>query len=207
MKLCYPLFILWVFWAAPAEAQSISKKVETIPSFRLTPQIGAIVSNVLGQTMQNTDNLTGMDVGVTADFGTNQVVLETGFLFRQLGTEFVTPQGVYSRTTDYFGIPVMAKYFASPRNRNTVYLRGGVIPSFLVGKKIGLPKQRNFGEEAKLNDFEFSGAIGIGGTVEIADDASFIVNILYTRGFTSVEQSRDVFNSSIAFTTGMSVTL
>jgi hypothetical protein len=170
---------------------------------RILPQVGGALSTVVGDRTGEARNKPGLQVGVTADFGSTDFVFESGLLYRQMGSD--VRDGAGELTANYLSIPVFAKYYFQGVNETSLYVKGGVLTSVLVHKeeKIGYGVTSG----PRINDFDFGPAVGVGAKFPAGTSSEFFVEANYYRGLIQLWENTTQYNSSLAFMGGFSLAL
>lgn len=143
----------------------------------------------------------GYSVGVLFDLiGKNEMVLETGLVYRRVSTNVESGLPDNTLNADYVGIPLSAKYYFSGQDVTSIYLKAGVIGSALTGNNtIIAAKNRNV--EPKL--WQTGAQAGLGVKFDFARDASVLVEVDYLRAFESVFDNATVYRSDASAALGM----
>jgi hypothetical protein len=230
------LSVLTVLAFSQAQAAKTSAKIETVApapvavsqtttriqnvttnSFsevsRAMPHLGLILSSLAGVDGAGSQTKTGFEIGGLVDFGRGRTVFETGILYRQLGSYSVGSFGGNSISAafeaEYIAVPLNAKFYVSGQKENSLFLKGGIMPGYLVSKKI--KGNNSNGSSGTINDvpmssFDLSIDMGLGGRLITGEKSSILLEATYARGLTNVfETSSNAFNSSFAFTAGFAI--
>jgi hypothetical protein len=187
---------------------------------RLIPQFSLIVSNFAGDSSEGFNNKTGFGAGVTAEIGSSKMVVETGLLYKQSGAKApfdYLQNGGGVATTDlhvdlaYLGIPLLGKYYFSGQQSDSLYLKGGLIPSLVVAKSISLEMNgQSFSESGfEMNGFDLAATIGLGGRFNVNPASDLLIEVSYARSFTQtgLVGAPDLFNSGVSVTAGLGIGL
>lgn len=173
---------------------------------RITPQVALVES-----TLVNRDGSTdfkyksGLAAGVTADIGTSNVVLETGAVYKQLGTAVEGFGQTANLNLNYVTVPVLAKYYFSPEP-TTAFIKVGALPSFLVGKGNTAAVGGLIFDEP--NTFDLGAQAGLGGRIALGGGADLMLEATYARGFSKVfTNNAEIYNSAFGATAGLGIAL
>ncbi len=171
---------------------------------RIMPTIGL---NIADTTIKTSGMRTGFGFGGLMDlWGQHEWVLETGVLYRQLGT---SNQGT-TLALNYINVPISAKYYFMGQNSNTIYFKGGITPGFNVAATQSTDTtSTNVSKD--VNTFDVGVIVGIGGRYLLSDSASIFLEGNYNRGLANVMNTTDGESSvnTLAFgvMTGVSIEL
>lgn len=175
----------------------------------------------------------GTGAGATVDIGRSNLVLETGLLYQQLGSDISSmPSAGFALVTalsgdpelklDYLAIPIEAKYYFSGQKKSSWYVKGGLMPSFLVSKNAKISSQvfgyqdGSFGwheettstSNVPANNIYLPAVIGIGGKMNVSDNIAIILETTYQHSITPIfTDSPSSTLSGLSFTTGLDIDL
>lgn len=181
---------------------------------RITPSVSVIESTYTGSNTSNTQSKIGFGAGLTVDIGRSNIVLETGILYRELGAteNYDTQYGNLKITADlnYLAIPILAKAYFNDPQKNSFYLKGGLLPSFLISKKGTVSDGTNSISTSNLtvNNFDFAGTAGAGVKLAMDRTTSLIFEADAVRGFTNVSTNGgELYNAYLTLSGGVSIEL
>jgi hypothetical protein len=238
------LFIISQIFCLASSALETSKKIsstEQTPLIgRITPSVSLILSgfsnvdkNSFASPYRDRDKRLGTGAGVTVDIGRSNLVLETGLLYQQLGSDISSIpipgfnfigalSGGPELKLDYLAIPIEAKYYFSGQEKSSWYVKGGLIPSFLVSKYaeissqvfgyqnggFGWREQTTSTNDVPANNIVVPVIIGIGGKMNVSDHIAIILETTYQYSMTPIfTDSPNSTISAISFTTGLDIDL
>jgi hypothetical protein len=175
---------------------------------RVIPQASLLVTSLsISDSQANSfwQNKVGYSLGATVDLGPSQLVLETGLLYRAMGSK--GSEGGFTETVNdnYLAVPVIGKfYFAEPKG-NAVYLKGGFIPQYLVSKSVSIDPSLPISGEPEINTFDLEWTVGGGYKLALNESNSLFFDLSYSKGMTTIDGSSNpgtVYNTALMFTTG-----
>lgn len=234
------LFIMSQIFCLTSYALEIAKTTEPEQApliGRITPSVSLILSrfshldkNSFASPYQGTR--LGVGAGATVDIGRSNLVLETGLLYQQLGSDdssipmvggvVAAFSGDPTLTLDYLAIPIEAKYYFRGQQKSSWYVKGGLIPSFLVSKQAKISSQvfgyqdGSFGWHEKTTstnnvsayDLYLPVVVGIGGKMNVSDNTAIILETTYQYSMTPIFiDSPNSTISAVSFTTGLDIAL
>lgn len=184
---------------------------------RVVPTASIIVSDFVGGEAHKYehDPKVGVGLGATLEIGRENLVFETGLLYRQQGISQKISDVEVVVHADYMSLPLAAKYYFNGQDVSSFYLKGGLLPALLVSKKV-VGKTLNFRMERSdyfMTNFELGAIAGLGGKINLSSNAALILEANYSRGITKSEigetqqaaAAQDFYNSAFAFTGGVSI--
>lgn len=178
---------------------------------RVIPQMGMVMSDVVGTQTSNTGNKTGLALGATLDIGREKLVGETGLIYRQLGAKSTDSQGAMTISMNYLTIPGVAKYYFRGQNTDSVYVKGGLLASILVSKQVDYSDANGATgntEKFDTQTFDLAPTIGVGGKFAFNEKTDFVVEAAYMRSLTQVGlNNTSVFFSALTLTAGLGINL
>lgn len=175
---------------------------------RVIPNASVIISRFVGDDSSGFQNKTGFGIGATTDIGRSELVFETGILYQQLGATAKNDNLNVSIDLNYLSVPLEAKLYLSGQNTSSLYLKGGLMPSFLTSKNLTVSNSIVAVSTSDLlvNDFDLRGVIGIGAKIDLNQRAALVLESTYMTGITKVSSTNeDVHNSAITFTSGLAI--
>lgn len=107
--------------------------------------------------------------GITFDIGDKARVIETGLSYFQVNTESSNS----SINSSYIAIPLNAKFYTSGEQASGLYVKGGLLTSFLI-------ETNNANATRNL---DMIGNIGVGGKIKMDKNYDMIIEGTYNRGF------------------------
>ncbi len=147
----------------------------------------------------------GYSAGLLLDLvGTANLVIETGVLYRQLGTSLENSVEDRDFTANYISVPVSAKYYFGGQEGTSLYAKAGVMGSTLISNnslyttpttKIGARR------------WETSLLAGLGFKLNVATATDVLVEADYARAFESVFPDTDIYRSDFSGTLGLAFAL
>ncbi len=137
----------------------------------------------------------GYTLGVLANLGQGPTILETGFLYMQMG-------GVGGGTKialNYFAIPLYAKVFASPKQIG-FYGKAGAMLAKLRSSEISANaasgrQEKDFEKFTKDEDFMYG--IGVGYVFDTGTDYAMSLELNYLRGDHKIIENLPMDSSSV----------
>jgi hypothetical protein len=93
---------------------------------------------------------------------------------------------------------------------DTLYLKGGIMPSILVSQEIKMQTNSIKGNDVGARAVDFGFLAGVGGNIRLSDGLSLILDVSYLRGLISVIDRPDVQvmrNEGFIFSSGVSMRL
>jgi hypothetical protein len=174
------------------------------PLIRVTPVAGAAfmsLKNNAGEDVAKPD--TGLTVGGLADIGRGIVTFQTGLLYNQFGGLLQTPNGSEVVGLDYLSIPLVAKLNAMRNPDRTIYLKGGLMPSFLLDSRQQSASQAT--ADFTANGFDVAAVAGVGVALPVSRINSLIIDAQYVHSLNEVNDSLGVHNEGFMITAGVSI--
>ncbi|MGE3974724.1 MAG: outer membrane beta-barrel protein [Bdellovibrionales bacterium] len=148
----------------------------------------------------------GYNVGILLDLlGMNKLVLETGALYRQLGTTMENGLGENHLTANYISVPATAKYYFSGQERNSLYLKAGAMGSTLVSNNTAYVTSSTTKIGARTWETALIG--GLGAKLVLNETTDLVLEGSYTRALDSVFEDVEVYRSDYSGTLGVAVNL
>jgi hypothetical protein len=147
----------------------------------------------------------GYAAGGVADLlGSNELVLETGVLYRQFGTNYSNGLGNNSFTANYISVPVDAKYYFSGQEATSLYLKLGVLGSTLISNNNYYPTPTT---QIGAKAWETAALGGIGAKFAMTSATDVIVEADYARALDSVFDGYNVYRSDFIGSVGVALNL
>ncbi len=148
---------------------------------RIIPEIGVVIGDV---TTKTSSTRTGLNVGAVTDLlGTKEMVLETGLLYRQLGT---SDNGA-TIALNYLTVPVSAKYYFFGQQATGPYAKAGVTPGINVAASATDSSGNNSTSISnQISTFDFGFILAAGGKFNVGSQLSIIAEAYYNRGLVNV---------------------
>jgi hypothetical protein len=175
---------------------------------RVIPQASVLFSNFVGSDARYFNTSSGYSAGLGMDLGRGQFVLESGLLYRKLGAQLSTDFGNLNITLQYLTIPLLAKLYFDDPSESGLYAKAGLLGGALVGKNADI---NQFGLSAStsaipIRTFDLEMAVGFGGKLRFSNSNDLILELLYSRGVTTIDDSPNpmtIYNSVIMLTAGL----
>jgi len=147
----------------------------------------------------------GYSAGVLFDLlGTQELVLETGVLYRQFGTTVENSFGDNSFTANYISVPVSAKYYFNGQENTSPYLKAGAMGSTLISNNtIYASRTLQLGPNA----WETALLAGLGIKVNLTSSSDLLIEADYTRSLDSVFTNQNVYRSDLGAALAVAVNL
>jgi opacity protein-like surface antigen len=169
--------------------------------------VEASLSNIGFQGDDSTrySSANGYSAGALVDLlGTSNLVLETGVLYRQLGTTYKNGLGDNRFTANYISVPISAKYYFSGQEVTSLYLKAGVMGSTLISDNTvyATPTTR-----IGARSWETAFLAGVGVKVNLSDVSDLIVEGDYSRSIESVFNNASIYRSDLSAALGFAVNL
>ncbi len=147
----------------------------------------------------------GYAVGILFDLiGTEKLVLETGALYRQLGTTVENGLGDNSFTANYISVPLSAKYYFSGQESTSLYLKAGAMGSTLLSNNTIYATRTT---QVGPNKWETAVLAGVGVKFNLASSTDLLLEANYTRAIDSVFSDQNIYRSDLAAALGVAVNL
>lgn len=128
----------------------------------------------------------GYTLGVLAEVGSGQFVLESGLLYMQLGGRVVEGAGTMSLKTNYLVLPVFAKFYLDPRQTGFFGRAGVAYADRRSSKLIVNVPQFDVKEEIDFEHFvkneDFMLGLGFGYLFEVSDAMGMSLELNYLQG-------------------------
>lgn len=149
----------------------------------------------------------GFSGGALLEYGSGFFGFQTGLLYNQFGAAWAQPQST-EVMLEYIGVPLFAKLNLMGSAAQTIYLKAGLMPSFLIGAEV---KTANF-RLTSTDPFERTdvpAVVGVGGALPISPSTSLTLDVSYVRGLLNVVDSSnfEAKNDGFMFNGGLSVEL
>ena len=150
-------------------------------------------------------NPNGYSAGVLLDLlGHGGLVLETGAMYRQLGTTYNNGVGDNKFTANYISIPVDVKYYFSGQETTSLYLKAGVMGSTLISNNT-MYSTPTTQIGARSWETAFLGGLGVKFNLSSATD--LLLEADYSRSIDSVFNDANVYRSDISAALGLAINL
>lgn len=200
----------------PPQIQSVSKSSEKAPVIlkkvtEVRPQLALNSATFAGNDSGNTKSKMAPSLGVAVDVDINQndLMFETGVLYNNTGAILPVDSDVLSLSLDlnlsYFSFPAYAKWYYTQKNNTAAYAKAGFVTSFLVSKDLTatIGNEKISSSNFEIKNFDVAPSVGLGMHIGLLPNASLVLEASYTRGLLSVIDKKEVFNSVLAFTAGV----
>ena len=175
--------------------------------FRVTPVAGLSLmslKNDNGDDAASTDS--GLAVGALVDVGRGMATFQTGLIYNQFGGRTSTSAGDEVVSLDYLSIPIVGKLNVLRNVDRTFYLKGGLMPSLLLDRRVKVSSDESRDFSARPADLAAVG--GIGAALPISPGNSLILDAQYIRGLLSVSEGTQVLHSEgFSIMAGLSIAL
>ena len=147
----------------------------------------------------------GYDAGVLFDlFGNAGMVLETGVLYRQLGTTYDNGLGSNSFTANYISVPVSAKYYFNGQENTSLYMKAGVMGSTLISNNtMYATPTTQIGAQA----WETALLAGLGVKFNLSSASDLLIEADYNRALDSLFADSSVYRSDLSAALGVAINL
>ena len=185
----------------------------------VTPTVGLANMNITGTSGSgpSPSSDSGLSVGAILDISTNtpDLTFQTGALYNQFGAkssftgDFDIPVSVKANFT-YLSVPVIAKYnFGETDGGNVFYGRGGLMPGYLLSKKITFSALgQSVSQDAPgLKNYDLPIVLGAGMKFPLEKDYALTVEANFIRSLMSIANSGSAYNEGFTFTTGLNIAL
>ncbi len=147
----------------------------------------------------------GYTAGALLDLlGQNKLVLETGALYRQIGTTIDNGLGDNSLTANYVSVPISGKYYFSGQEANSLYLKAGVMGSTLISSNTIYATQTI---KVGPRNWETAVLAGVGMKFDITPAADLVLEGTYARALESAFADSDIYRSDLNVALGMAFDL
>jgi hypothetical protein len=167
----------------------------------INPFIGMAMMGIRS-TNGNSDYGAGLTTGAMGEIG-GALAFQSGLVYNQFGGK----DGGVEIDLDYLSVPLFLKYNALGTPENSLYVRGGLMPSFLVSKKAKFAGYETSELSARALDIPvvigFGAAIPVGPKVAMTLGLDIVHSLTNTAGTFRGEAHNDGF----LFTTGASIGL
>lgn len=223
MKSYFFAFLLF-FTAGAAFAQSkatANKSTVKISEPKARYSVGAVPVRFIGLAGLNNSKIeaSGEDSGIKdgfifgalAEFGAQQLVLETGLMFTQMGgvgtmSTNVGPQNVKLKN-NYLALPIFAKWYAD-KNQTGVYGKAGVVLMDRTSSKARVGTE-NIDVDHYVKNEDFMWGVGAGYNFAVATKYDMFVELAFLQGTHRVMENGgpkaddSTRNQSISLRTGI----
>ena len=175
---------------------------------RIIPEISFISATLTGESAQDVNNKNGFGIGLLMDLGHSNAVLETGVMYRQLGTFSNPPASIGSTLNlNYLSLPLIGKYYFSGQEESSAYIKAGFMPSLLVAKSVENDVYSTSYIRG-INSFDIQATVGLGGKIAIDGGTDFILEADYARGLFNIDaEGGSIYNSSFTVLAGLGISL
>lgn len=212
------LIVLMAFASLQAAAQNgetrstiRNTETESQAGYELVPVLGLGAMSLKGDVSSDWNPDVAASGGGLFELGSGTTTLQTGLLYN---TNSMTAKGEGLLGTlevkvkwDYLSVPILAKFNFMGNSSRTVYMKLGVMPSFMTHKSI----EANWGDyktgDVPLKTFDAIAVGGIGGAIRVAQNKAIIIEGTYLRGLTDINGSGSggkVYNEGFLITSGFS---
>ena len=150
-------------------------------------------------------NPNGYSAGILFDLlGRRGLVLETGALYRQLGTTYDNGLGANTFTANYISIPFDLKYYFSGQEVTSLYLKAGVLGSTLISNNTMYATPAT---QIGANAWETAFLGGLGCKFNLSSATDLLLEADYSRSINSVFDNASVYRSDISAALGFAINL
>lgn len=147
----------------------------------------------------------GYSAGILFDlFGTAKMVLETGALYRQLGTTIDNGLGSNSLTANYISVPVSAKYYFNGQENTSLYMKAGAMGSTLISNNTYYATPTT---QIGARAWETALLAGLGLKFNLGANSDLLVEADYTRALDSLFAGSSVYRSDLSAALGLAFNL
>ncbi len=213
---CFTLFLFCVSlipFRAVAEEGTSTGRYESQPDqssdrfFRRVILTGSLVNaGYQGGGSSRYNNANGYSAGVLLDLaGTSNLVLETGALYRHLGTTVdngLARDNAY--TANYLSVPITAKYYFNGQENTSFYAKAGLMGSTLVSDNTAYIAPTT---KIGARSWEASLLGGLGFKVNVASSSDLLIEADYNRSIQSVFPGTDIYRSDLTGSLGVAFNL
>ncbi len=147
----------------------------------------------------------GYTAGLLFDLvGQDNLVLETGVMYRQFGTSIDDGLGENKLTANYISVPISAKYYLSSQELSSLYIKGGVMGSTLTSDNTlySTPTRR-----IGARSWESAVLAGLGAKINLTDSTDMVLEANYNRALDSLYDDSTVYRSDLSAALGFAVNL
>lgn len=160
---------------------------------RILPTVGLTIGDT---TIKTSGMRVALGVGVLADLiGKENLVLETGLLYRQMGTS--NDGGTLA--LNYITVPVSAKYYLKGQASDGFYFKGGFTPGINVASSAYDSQNNSTNISSDTNTFDFGFLLGVGGKYRFTESVSGFLEADYNRGLANVSSKYNFSVNTLAF--------
>jgi hypothetical protein len=176
---------------------------------RVTPQVSFIMSDYQGSSVNSLGTTPNYGFGATLETGRTQLALETGLLYRAFGAQYQGAGYNFTIHNGYVAVPIIGKFYFSDPSGNSLYVKGGVVPGYLVNKGVTSNNAPIDTTNLPLNYFEFEAAVGVGDKIPLSQTTDLMLELTYNRGYTNIISDNDAtaFNEAFILTAGFTFDL
>ena len=136
--------------------------------------------------------------------GGGNLVLETGLLYRQIGTSVDNGVNHDDFTGHYLSVPASLKYYFSGQEHTSIYIKGGVMGSTLVsGNQIYTTPTSKIGARS----WETSFLAGLGLKLDLSPMTGIVAEADYNRAVDSIFPDSNIYRSDFSGTLGLALNL
>jgi hypothetical protein len=203
------------------------------PRYRTEPAdvsiIPSIGTNLAEFTGSNTSGFNmvprvGLAIGSYFEIGSANFVFAPGVFYMQEGSSFTgitttTTSSDFDFTTtttgsgefdfNYITVPLTGKYYFNGQDSASFFLKGGLVPQFLVSNSASVSaggQSASFNNLSGVQTFDLGIQIGCGGRFPLGNsNTAFLIEGNYTHGVLNVGSSGTLNNSVAGFLTGFGI--
>jgi hypothetical protein len=147
----------------------------------------------------------GYSAGALLDLiGTDKLVLETGALYRQLGTNIDNGLKNNTWTANYISVPVSAKYYFNGQENTSLYLKAGAMGSTLISNNTYYATPTT---QIGARSWETAVLAGLGLKLNLSAETDLMLEADYNRALDSLFADSSLYRSDLAATLGFAVNL
>ncbi len=177
---------------------------------RVIPAFQLIIANNVGSDSDGLSSKTGIGIGATVDLGKSDFVIETGLMYRMMGTYRDIDSTTLSLS--YLTVPINAKYYLMPAQASvSPFVKAGFLPSINIGASSSRPAINGFaaqnGSVNNVNTMDLGFDVGAGVKFNVADSTSILGELNYSRSFTRIFDSFMTYNSAFTIQAGVGIEL
>ncbi len=207
------------FGALSTSAAAEIKAVTPGNTFRWAPVLG-VSSFAMKAEGYEVGAQGGLVVGLSTFMGLGNPALdgEFGLQFMQTGgvQKGYLADGTYMEnelTMSYLTIPLGVRWKFAPwgdQPNSALYLKGGLIPAFLMSSKqkvsaLGMSLEKDI--KSDTNSFDLMAQVGLGGSYELGNGQDLLLDLMYVHGTSKVLKAMSSTNEGLVASISYSMAL
>jgi outer membrane protein with beta-barrel domain len=177
---------------------------------RVVPQASILASSFVGPDSSHFTTIGGYSLGATVDFGYSDFVIESGLLYRTMGSKYSVDGAGITYNSGFLAVPIMAKYYFPKFDSTSIYFKAGFLPEVVVNQSVTTDNVVLLDNNPHYRYFDFEAAIGVGAKISISPSYDVFVETVYTKGLTNVFDDTvgmTVYNAAVMLTAGFGFNL